>query len=90
MVVSNIVGSVISTTAQLTVIPPIQFGPLSMQAGGAFQFSFNGTLGIQYVIQTSTNLINWTTLTNVTDNSNPVTFTDSNAPQTARFYRVLP
>jgi hypothetical protein len=90
VVVSNVVGSVTSP-AQLTVIPPIQYGPLAVVNGGAFQFSFNGTAGIQYVIQTSTNLTTWTTLTNVTDNANPVTFTDSNSPpQSLRFYRVLP
>ena len=90
MVASNVVGSVTSA-AQLTVIPPIQYGPLAVVNGGAFQFSFTGTAGIQYVIQSSTNLTTWTTLTNVTDTANPVTFTDSNSPpQSLRFYRVLP
>jgi hypothetical protein len=91
VVVSNIVGSVVSAGAQLTVIPPIRFGPVTVLNGGAFRFSFTGTTGIQYVIETSTNLTTWTVLTNLTDNANPVTYTDSNStPQTMRFYRVLP
>jgi hypothetical protein len=90
VVVSNVVGSV-TTGAQLAVIPPPQFGPMSLAGNGQFGFSFTGTIGIQYVVQTSTNLITWTSLTNLTDNANPVTFTDSNStPQIQRFYRVLP
>ncbi len=91
VVVSNAVGSITSTGAQLTVIPPIQYGQLTVANSGQFQFSFNGMVGIQYVIQTSTDLTNWVTLTNVTDTVNPVTFTDSNSPVSeGRFYRVLP
>ena len=91
VVVSNIVGSVVSPGAQLTVIPPIQFTSAATLSSGAFKFSFTGTTGIQYVIETSTNLVTWTVLTNLTDSANPVTFTDSNStPQTMRFYRVLP
>jgi hypothetical protein len=91
VMVSNAVGSVTSTGAQLTVIPPIQYGQLAMVNGGQFQFSFTGTVGVQYVIQTSTNLTSWVTLTNVTDSANPVVFTDSNSPpQANQFYRVLP
>ena len=86
------VGSITSTGAQLTVIPPIQYASVAASGGGgSFQFSFTGTVGIQYVIQTSTNLATWVTLTNITDTANPVVFTDPNASaQGARYYRVLP
>jgi len=91
VVASNVVGSVISSTAELAVIPPIQLGPAAMVVNGLFQFSFTGSIGALYTVQTSTDLMVWTTLTNLLDAANPVTFTDSNsAPQSRRFYRVLP
>ena len=91
VMVSNVAGSV-TAGAQLTVTSPIQYTSLAASGGGgSFQFSFNGTIGVQYVIQTSTNLTTWFTLTNVTDTANPVTFADPNAgSQGARYYRVLP
>ena len=73
------------------MITPVQFGAMSLQVDGTFQLSFNGTIGIQYTVETSTNLTTWLPLTNVVDNANPVVCTDGNAPaQIGRFYRVHP
>ncbi len=57
----------------------------------ANQFAFNvtGSLGQSVVIQASTNLVDWTVLTNFTLGSGPFLFTDPNAPGfPIRFYRL--
>ena len=89
VVVTNSVGSVTSTVATLTVVvPPDLSSPLSLGTNG-FQFAVNGTAGVNYVIQASTNLAvsNWVSLFT---NAPPFLFVD---PQTSnslrRFYRAV-
>ena len=56
---------------------------------GTFQFSLNGFPSGSYDIQTSTNLIDWTTILTNYPFSGAVTVTDTNAAGTAqRFYRA--
>jgi hypothetical protein len=56
-----------------------------------FQFTVNAPAGVNYSIQSSTNLAitNWTTLLVTNLVSSPLIFIDSNATSKARFYRVL-
>jgi hypothetical protein len=58
--------------------------------GGKVQLRFLGTAGQSYVIQASTNLLDWVTLTTCTaDGLGNVTATDPDAHKyPARFYRV--
>lgn len=61
----------------------------SMVASRAGQFSFavSGTTNSQYVVQASTNLINWVPLQT---NTSPFNFVDSNAGKFShRFYRAV-
>lgn len=57
------------------------------QAGGRFGFNISGTAGTIYVVQASTNLVNWIS---IQTNAAPFTFMD---PQTAgfkqRFFRTF-
>ena len=54
---------------------------------GQVQFTPQGTSGLQYVVQASTDLINWVSLQT---NTAPFTFTDTQAGQFAkRFYRTI-
>ena len=55
--------------------------------GGQIGFAVAGTTGAQYIVQASTNLVNWVTIqTNVA----PFNFVDSNASQFShRFYRTV-
>jgi hypothetical protein len=82
----------------------LRFYRLSDQIGGATiyissfqrlpnhtsQFQVNGILGQPYAIQVSGDLVNWTSLTNITLTNSPVPFSDSNsATVNRRFYRLI-
>ena len=89
VVVDNIAGSVTSAVATLTVIVPsaILSAP-AYGAEGAFGFNVTGAAGNNYVISTSTNLVDWIPLET---NTSPFTFTDTNAVSVpSQFYRVQP
>ncbi len=88
VVVSNRAGVVTSSNATLAVIfPQPQFSSVTL-FGDTVRFTLAGESGSSYVIQTSTNLMEWLDLTNAVINghnfefSNPVT-------NTHRFYRAV-
>ncbi|HTV42364.1 MAG TPA: carboxypeptidase regulatory-like domain-containing protein [Candidatus Sulfotelmatobacter sp.] len=93
--VSAVTGS--GSTSSLvvaTVVPPSNVVSSNAMivtpqvlANGNFQFGLQGLEGQTYVVQTSTNLVNWTS---VYTNTGPFIFTDSNtANYSQRFYRVV-
>ena len=56
-----------------------------------FQFSFTGDAGAVYVVEVSTNLVNWTALTSITNRTGSITIDDPASPNfTHRFYRTRP
>ena len=59
---SNVAGSAVSGLAALTVIPgtPAQFSGLLPVEGGAWRFTATGEAGSLYLLETSTNLVDWT------------------------------
>jgi hypothetical protein len=78
--------SVLSTTSGT---PPVTLTPLSL-AGGTFTLRINGSAGPSYILQASTNLINWTSLSTNPSPVMPLTLMDSNAGTfNRRFYRAL-
>ena len=76
--ISGVAGSLLSAAATLT-------SALESPAG-QFGFTISGLGGGQYIVQASTDLVNWTDLqTNIA----PFNFVDSNASQFShRFYRT--
>lgn len=67
-------------------------GPILTAAGatnGRFSFFFTATAGSNYVVQTSSNLLNWTPFSTNTAATNQVLVSDAIASQAARFYRVV-
>jgi uncharacterized repeat protein (TIGR01451 family) len=62
-----------------------------VNSNGTFQLTVNGQSGQEYIVQASTNLINWVPVyTNPSPFVSPFTFTDSNASSYLdRFYRVI-
>ena len=62
---------------------------LSRPANNQFQFTLGGLAGQNYTVQYSTTLTNWTTLTITNAPASSFNFTDFNASDTRRFYRVL-
>jgi hypothetical protein len=69
-----------------TILRDSSFGFQANQFG----FDISGTIGQSVLVQASTNLVNWTSLTNITLGSGPFFFIDPAAPNfPARFYRVM-
>ena len=90
VVVNNEVTSVSSTNAVLTVsFTPAQMTGLTFTGDRHFQFSFSGTAA-DYAVQSSSNLVDWGTITNVRVSSTPVFFIDPAGTNGSRmFYRML-
>ena len=91
VVLSNFMGAVTSSIATLTIIPPLpaQFQSATLLPDGTLQLIFNGDSAWSYTVETSTNLVSWTTLTNLTSASgifNVTTGAVTNNP--CRFYRA--
>ena len=91
VLVTNIVGSVVSTNALLALIPPsaAQFQSISVQPDGTVQIGFTGNAVWNYTIETSTNLTDWSVLTNLTSADGNFIFTaggTTNSPQ--QFFRA--
>lgn len=78
-------GVVVATPA-VTVTPPASTLTAPVQTNGRFSFTVSGVNGSQYVVQASTDLINWVA---VQTNTAPFTFTDTNtAAFSHRYYRT--
>src|SRR5439155_2431480 len=86
VVVSNVAASVSSSNALLTVLlpQPAQFQLFSLQPDQTFRLVLSGEPGASYLIETSTNLSDWQTFSNIVNtngtfefNTGPVT----NSPQ---------
>ena len=77
--ISGVIGSTTSSSAAAMTSPHA--------SAGQFSFTVSGTSGSQYVVQASTNLVNWVSLQT---NTSPFNFVDANAHQfTRRFYRTV-
>ncbi len=92
VLVSNLAGSVISTNATLALVPPhaAQFTGLNVQPGNTLQLNFTGDAAWTYTVQTSTNLTNWNTLTNLVSANGSFSInlgSVTNTPQ--QFFRAL-
>jgi hypothetical protein len=95
LVVTNLAGSLTSTSAMLTVTNPVitfstatSSSPVLTASGFSFQVSVPAE--VSYIILTSTDLINWTPMvTNVAVTGNEVVTDTSASNLPARFYQVL-
>ncbi len=61
----------------------------TVDASGAFEFSITATPGLNYEIDTSTDLVGWSSVTNFIPTSSPFQFSDPGVTDSARFYRVV-
>ncbi len=82
--------SATSLVVNITVVSPVAIS-LSSQAVANSQISFDYSVnpGLSYVVQTSSNLLNWRSLATNSPAANPANFTDSFTPIGARYYRVF-
>jgi mono/diheme cytochrome c family protein len=80
----------IASSALFILNPPGSFTSQGFALNGTFQLGFTGYIGTNYILQASSNLLNWTSLITNLDTANPFLLSDpaaSNFPY--RFYRVV-
>jgi hypothetical protein len=79
-------------TGIVTPPPPKQLTEMNMNTNGVFSFSLNGPVGSNYVVQVSSNLVNWVTFSfNTIPASGSVSITDlTTHAYSRRFYRAVP
>jgi subtilisin-like proprotein convertase family protein len=59
-------------------------------AYGAFAFSWESIAGQTYIVDVTTNLVDWTTVAEIRAQSSTTTFNDPSPPDHARYYRLRP
>ena len=90
VVVTNLAGSVTSAPVTLTVVNPPQFTSVAWLADSTLQLSCEVVSNLNYRIDVSTDLVNWTVLTNLSGPSGPLQLVDpaaANFPR--RYYRAV-
>jgi hypothetical protein len=78
-----------SAVVNVTVVSPIAItltGPSA--SAGLFSFSYSADPGLSYVIQSSSNLFDWTSVTTNVALSSPVLFSEELTTNLSLFYRV--
>jgi uncharacterized repeat protein (TIGR01451 family) len=79
-----------STSVSVGTSTPPQLSASLSGTTGSFQFTVTGQSGQEYIIQASTNLVNWVDVYTNPDYTAPFNFVDPNATNyTSRFYRVV-
>jgi Bacterial Ig domain len=78
---SSVVNITVVSPTPVTLTPPVL-------SGGQFSFSYSANVGLRYVVQSSSNLVDWVSLvTNVAAGSS-VSFPAGSATKEAAYYRV--
>jgi fibronectin type 3 domain-containing protein len=77
-----------SSEVSATVIPAPVLLTVGSTTAGQFSFSFQAVNGQNYIIQTSTNLVDWIPLLTNSTTTGVLNFTDTNATAPELFYRV--
>ncbi len=85
--VSNSAGTVTSAGANLYLNTPLRFVN-SRQTSNRFSATLLGVAGNNYVLQTTTNLFNWTSIATNTAPNGIINFTFTNPPARQRYYRA--
>jgi hypothetical protein len=81
--------SATSTVVTVTVVTPATVNlSTPTVTTGKFVFNFSANTGLSYVVQSSTNLLNWVPVTTNVASGGSVTFTNPVSPTGHSFYRV--
>ena len=90
VLVTNIAGAAVSAEALLSFVPPMpaQFQNFAPETNGTVQFHFTGDAFWPCAIETSTDLVHWSTLTNLVSTNGLFQFTDSTTNGRQLFYRA--
>jgi hypothetical protein len=91
VVVSNPYGSVTSSVVNLTVTLPVILSAPQLTVGNTdFTFLLSGPAGSNYVLQASTNLLNWSPVsTSTIPVSGSITLSNAISGYNCRFYRAV-
>ena len=80
----------VGVSAMFTVRPLIFFTSENFTASNVFQLEFSGVTNNNYVLEATTNFVNWVPLNTNMSSTNPFSLVDPNATNFPyRFYRVL-
>lgn len=89
VIVSNVVGSVMSATATLLANSPLRLGTSYGLTNGNFQLQIVGKSGSNYVLETSTTLTNWTPVFTNSSSNGLINLLDTNTGSfSKKFYRA--
>jgi len=91
VIATNIAGSAASSNALLSLVPPApaQFHAINVQPDGSLQINFTGDAVWTYTVEVSTNLTDWTVLTNLTSTNGLFQFTAGRVTYSPQlFYRA--
>ena len=81
--------SATSSVVNVTVVNPVTVNLSAPSVNnGKFTFNYAANAGLSYVVQSSTNLLNWVSLATNVAASSPVPFTNALNPAGIQFYRV--
>lgn len=72
---------------QRSTPPPVNLSGASIN-NGQFTFSYSADTGFSYVVQSSTNLVDWVSLATNVASANPAPFSDPMDSAGTKFYRV--
>jgi hypothetical protein len=89
--VTNIAGSILSSNGLLSILTaaPGQFQSIALQPDSSLQIVLWGDPGATYYVQSSTNLVNWSPLTNLTLSTGAAMFSLPVLPgDTQRYFRA--
>jgi plastocyanin len=83
-------GLAATNSIAITLVTPgtVSVSNFSRPSGSHFQFAYSADIGLNYVVQRSTDMLNWTPLATNQAANNPVIFDDPNATNTLDYYRV--
>jgi hypothetical protein len=81
--------SATSAVVNVTVVNPVAIQVSQARVlGGQFSFNFNANTGLSYLVQTSSNLVNWKSVVTNMATSSSVSFSGTAARTGAAYYRV--
>jgi len=79
----------VAASGLFTILPPITFTSPGSFSNGVFQFQLSATPNQSYVLQSSTNLMQWMPISTSTPSASPFNLSDPNATNFPKqFYRV--
>jgi len=78
---SSVVNISVVAPAAVTLSSPVV-------SNGQFQFTYSADAGLRYVVENSSNLVNWSSLTTNTASGSPVLYGEAFDVNVLRFYRV--